>query len=89
MVPVSTTPETAKTVKIEDMLVGYRYANVIAPRYERNYTVATVEHYTAPVQAWRGGQWVDIPMVKVTYEGGMSISFELGTEVYVECEVAK
>lgn len=84
--PETTTP---KTINIEDMKVGYRYANVIAPRYERNFTVASVEHRIAGVQAWRDGQWADITLVKVTYEGGLSITEEIGTPVYVECEVAK
>jgi hypothetical protein len=80
---------TSKTINIEDMKIGYRYARVIAPRYEPNFTVASVEQYIAGVQAWRDGQWADLTMVKVTYEGGMTITHEIGTPVYVECEVAK
>jgi hypothetical protein len=89
MVLMTNTNPTARTINIEDMKVGFRYAEVIAPRYERNFTVASVEHFVPGVQPWRNGQFVDITLVKVTYEGGMSITHEIGTPVYVECEVAK
>jgi len=88
--PDQTSPAAtiAREIVIDDMQVGHRYIETIAPTFDARWIVASVERSPAKVQVLRAGEWVTPELVTVTYGSGQSITHEAGTVIAIDCDVA-
>lgn len=91
MAPTAVAQSTARTLKIEDIEVGHRYVEVTAPKFEDRWVVASVERMESTCQVLRDlgngtAEWTNLNLVKVTYRSGQTITHEVGTDIYVDCD---